>query len=283
MPMTYSVRKEHWLSFEAEMIAHTHLEYLMPLKWEERGDSDAVVVSYEIPAHTYTIKQLLESNQLSTPILNNLSTTLNDLNQTLQSYMLSNRHILFHPEKVLYSTQFGKFYFYYLPDETYHADYGLLDLFRHLVIEMDQLHLLKHLKSNTFDLETFQLKLLDPKVPLWRRLIKSTKRKVKSDHNPTPQKQVYPMLLDRYNPTVIYKLFFEHNTIGRDEQSNVYLDDLSISRNHAILYKSGRQFFYKDLLSTNGSKVNGSLRDGEQVIVNGDIIQIGEKEFIFIH
>ena len=281
MPITFTIKKDQWLSFEAEMITKTQLAHLIPFKWEALSQTETVIVCYDSPADTYSLKQLLESNQFTTELFNALCKTLIALNQTLQSYMLASQYICHHPESILYSPQLGKFYFHYMLDSAYNQAFSVLDLVRHVAIEMNQNHLFEYLKIQHFDLECFQSKILIHKLSFWQKLKKPTKH-IDAVNNRTPQKHVYPMLLDRYNPTLNHILYFDQNTIGRDEQSNIYLDDLSISRNHAILTKSGQQFIYKDLRSTNGSKVNGINCHVELPVVNGDIIQIGEKEFIFI-
>lgn len=282
MPITCTLKKDQWLGFEAEMITQTQLDHILAFNWEDLIQTEEIRVNYEIPPHTYTVNQLLENKQFTTRLLNDLCSTLISLNKTLQSYMLSNHNICHHPEHIYYSTQLNKFYFYYTLDAAYQHEYSVLDLVRHLSIEINAHHLFSFLKMQTFELEFFQSKLIEQKPKLWQKLSKSTKHHKDVHYNCTPQKNVYPMLLDRYNPTESHKLYFEHNTIGRDEQSNVYIEDLSISRNHGALYKLGHTFLYKDLLSTNGSKVNGVNCHSEHVIVNGDIIQIGEKEFVFI-
>lgn len=283
--MTLTIKKENCLTFEAEMLSQTHLDHLIPFKWEQNAHSEEMIFTYDLPTDLYSIDAMLEQKLFTIKLFNTLCATIITLNQTLHSYMLSNQNLSFVPKNIFYNPKLGNFLFFYVLDASIQHDYSLLELFRHLAIELNHLQLLSTLKIQTFELEYFQSKLVVEKPSLWKKFSPFTKhstdlKALKS--NITPQKHIYPMLLERHNPTIMHKLYFDHNTIGRDEQSNIYLDDLSISRKHGTICKSGHQYFYKDLLSTNGSKINGMMCQSEKCIVNGDIIQIGEKEFIFI-
>jgi len=69
-------------------------------------------------------------------------------------------------------------------------------------------------------------------------------------------------------------------TIGRNPESDIFLDDITVSRKHAVLIKSGDDFKIKDSGSLNGSYVNGKIVDNE-VLKNMDRIQIGKYIFLF--
>lgn len=67
--------------------------------------------------------------------------------------------------------------------------------------------------------------------------------------------------------------------LGRAEANTIRLTDRNVSRNHAILKKNGQNgqgWVVKDLQSYNGTYVNGVRVAGEQVIQNGDIVQLGD-------
>ena len=69
-------------------------------------------------------------------------------------------------------------------------------------------------------------------------------------------------------------------TIGRNLESDIFLDDITVSRKHAVIKRSGNDFLIKDLVSLNGSYVNGEIVDNA-VLKNGDRIQIGKYIFLF--
>lgn len=70
--------------------------------------------------------------------------------------------------------------------------------------------------------------------------------------------------------------------IGRSHDSNILLDDITVSRKHAVLEKAGNDYIISDLSSLNGTYVNGEIVDSSK-LKNGDKIQIGKYIFLFFH
>lgn len=70
-------------------------------------------------------------------------------------------------------------------------------------------------------------------------------------------------------------------TIGRSPESEVFLDDVTVSRKHAIVSRMQEKFFHlKDLGSLNGTYVNG-FSSIEVQLSPGDEIQIGKFHMLF--
>ena len=70
--------------------------------------------------------------------------------------------------------------------------------------------------------------------------------------------------------------------IGRNEPSEVVLDDEMVSRNHAILQRlEDGQFYLIDMGSRNGSFVNGARVSVPRALNDGDSILIGDTVLIF--
>jgi pSer/pThr/pTyr-binding forkhead associated (FHA) protein len=70
-------------------------------------------------------------------------------------------------------------------------------------------------------------------------------------------------------------------TIGRNTTSDVFLDDITVSRTHATIERrTGSSFFVKDAGSLNGTYVNGEQVD-ETKLASGDEVQIGMFKLIF--
>jgi len=69
--------------------------------------------------------------------------------------------------------------------------------------------------------------------------------------------------------------------IGRSEHNDFRIDDELISRNHVLFIRHGDATFIMDLNSTNGTYVNGK-RVSNQVVINNDIIGIGDARIKFI-
>ncbi len=68
--------------------------------------------------------------------------------------------------------------------------------------------------------------------------------------------------------------------IGRSPESDVLLDDITVSRKHALLIKDGDNYRLLDAGSLNGSYLNGNIVE-EVILSNGDRIQIGKYIFIY--
>lgn len=65
--------------------------------------------------------------------------------------------------------------------------------------------------------------------------------------------------------------------IGRIESNDVIIEDLTVSRVHAEIYREGKHFFIRDLESTNGTCVNGKPVSVRR-LSDGDIITFGEAK-----
>jgi len=69
-------------------------------------------------------------------------------------------------------------------------------------------------------------------------------------------------------------------TIGRSSESDIFLDDITVSRKHAVLEKINKDFRIKDLGSLNGCYINGKIVENF-ILKDGDRIQIGKYIFLF--
>jgi hypothetical protein len=71
-------------------------------------------------------------------------------------------------------------------------------------------------------------------------------------------------------------------TVGRSSESVIFLDDVTVSRKHALFTKSEGGFIFTDSGSLNGSYVNNELVS-QKVLVSGDEIQIGKFHLLFVY
>jgi pSer/pThr/pTyr-binding forkhead associated (FHA) protein len=78
-----------------------------------------------------------------------------------------------------------------------------------------------------------------------------------------------------------FELVNETTSAGRHEKSDVLLDDVSVSRHHAIFTRtaSGR-ITLRDLNSLNGTYVNGA-RVEETTLHSADEVQVGKFKLVF--
>ena len=77
-----------------------------------------------------------------------------------------------------------------------------------------------------------------------------------------------------------YLLDLEETTIGRSPESSIFLDDVTVSRRHATIKRSGGRYELMDSGSLNGTYLNGSLSNQAQ-LQHGDEIQIGKFRLHF--
>jgi hypothetical protein len=73
----------------------------------------------------------------------------------------------------------------------------------------------------------------------------------------------------------------EGATIGRSPSSEIFLDDVTVSRSHATIKREGSEFIFSDSGSLNGSYINNQQSTSHRLIT-GDEIQIGKFHMLFI-
>ena len=64
-------------------------------------------------------------------------------------------------------------------------------------------------------------------------------------------------------------------TVGRHPDSDIFLDDITVSRRHAEFRRDARRFWVHDVGSLNGTYVNGR-RAEDQLLSTGDEVQVGK-------
>ena len=70
-------------------------------------------------------------------------------------------------------------------------------------------------------------------------------------------------------------------TVGRGPESDIFLDDVTVSRKHAEIEHGERGYRIRDVGSLNGTYVNRVRVDAVD-LRNGDEIQIGKYRFKFV-
>jgi FHA domain/zinc-ribbon domain len=78
-----------------------------------------------------------------------------------------------------------------------------------------------------------------------------------------------------------YSLSGEKVTIGRHPDSDIFLDDVTVSRRHAEVTLDGRQYVLSDAGSLNGTYVDGERIESE-VLREGAQIQVGKFRLVFV-
>jgi hypothetical protein len=78
-----------------------------------------------------------------------------------------------------------------------------------------------------------------------------------------------------------FRLDGELTTAGRHPDSDIFLDDVTVSRRHAEFYRDGGRFTVRDVGSLNGTYVNRE-RIEEAELIGGDEVQIGKFRMLFL-
>jgi hypothetical protein len=73
----------------------------------------------------------------------------------------------------------------------------------------------------------------------------------------------------------------ERTTIGRSPDCDIFLDDVTVSRRHAVLIARGDEFFIEDQGSLNGTYVNRRRIESER-LESGDEVQVGKYRLTFL-
>src|SRR5699024_6631183 len=67
---------------------------------------------------------------------------------------------------------------------------------------------------------------------------------------------------------------------GRHPSSDIFLDDVTVSRRHAVFAREGEGYLVRDVGSLNGTYVNRERID-ESVLHQGDEVQIGKFRLVY--
>lgn len=77
-----------------------------------------------------------------------------------------------------------------------------------------------------------------------------------------------------------YLLDTDTVTAGRHPESDIFLDDFTVSRRHAEFLREGNSFRVRDVGSLNGTYVNMDRID-DVLLQNGDEVRIGKFRLVF--
>ena len=72
-----------------------------------------------------------------------------------------------------------------------------------------------------------------------------------------------------------------HITVGRHPESDIFLDDITVSRRHAEFIREDGSYKVMDVSSLNGTYVNRE-RIEEALLRTGDEVQIGKFKLLFV-
>jgi pSer/pThr/pTyr-binding forkhead associated (FHA) protein len=91
------------------------------------------------------------------------------------------------------------------------------------------------------------------------------------------------LLVVRHGPNAgsAFRVESATTTIGRHPDSDIFLDDITVSRRHVVIEQRGKGFHVRDAGSLNGTYVNHERVD-EADLHHGDEVQIGKYRLSFV-
>lgn len=91
------------------------------------------------------------------------------------------------------------------------------------------------------------------------------------------------LLVVRRGPNVGARFLLDRDeiTAGRHPRSDVFLDDITVSRHHVKFMRTDDKVVLRDVGSLNGTYVNRTLVDGDVLLQDGDEVQIGKFRMVY--
>jgi FHA domain/zinc-ribbon domain len=93
----------------------------------------------------------------------------------------------------------------------------------------------------------------------------------------------FGVLVVKRGPNAGSRFVLEHEVTeaGRHPESDIFLDDITVSRRHAEFVRQAGGYLVRDVGSLNGTYVNRERID-EGTLRNGDEVQIGKFRLVFL-
>jgi hypothetical protein len=89
------------------------------------------------------------------------------------------------------------------------------------------------------------------------------------------------LLIEEFGmPEKRYEIKEMVTSLGNSSNNDIILNDRAVSRHHARIKREGKKYFIYDLVSTNGTRVNGR-KITKKWIKEGDIIEMGHTRMAF--
>lgn len=88
-------------------------------------------------------------------------------------------------------------------------------------------------------------------------------------------------LSDQLQQPIEYFELSDYNAVGRDFENDLVLDDVLVSRRHAIIIRKNDGFYLEDMKSSNGTLVNDVAIEEPIKLLDGDKLTFGQYSYIF--
>ena len=96
----------------------------------------------------------------------------------------------------------------------------------------------------------------------------------------SPDDNIYLQVIK--GPQIGERFFLDGDriTIGRDPDAQLFLSDITVSREHVLIIREGAEVSVQDLGSLNGTYLNGKIVE-DAFLKDGDTLQIGTFQLMF--
>lgn len=290
--MKRSIYPIHTLDdLEFKIIQNIKLDNL--LKFELK--IDPILNCYEIKylkcSSLITVREHMTNNAIDLLWLKRLITEMMKIKKNLSQYLLKEERLLFSTSHVFLDLKKETFLFSYSPFDVDENLFTELYFLRELYFESKVLHKrvnsIDLLRKNHFTLERLLEGLDGPSKKKskfsFHRFNPMVSKNETMVYEPKSSYVLQACLIEKNQDYTRYPLRFENNTIGTGDHCNIVLNGHGIDYEHGLISVHNGQFYYTDLNSVTGSMVNDERINRSKKIINGDTLQIGFKEFIFIH
>lgn len=78
-----------------------------------------------------------------------------------------------------------------------------------------------------------------------------------------------------------YPIVKARTMIGRRSVSDIHLDHLAVSGEHAVILQIGHDYYLEDINSTNGTRINGTLIK-KHLMQHNEVVEIGRYKLRFL-
>lgn len=78
-----------------------------------------------------------------------------------------------------------------------------------------------------------------------------------------------------------FRIDADETVVGRSATADIFLDDITVSRNQLLIVREGSSFKVRDVGSMNGTYVNRDLIDSTVDLKSGDVLQVGKFRMVF--
>lgn len=287
----YIIPINEFVKFEAEMIMEADIKIFQVLTVFQELDQTYLELSWNKKNTQQSVTELIELEYYDFAHFKQFMIAISEIQKVCEDYLLFTEKIDYSPANIYYDAALNRYIWRYYPVQSYKPHFELSHLLAIMLIKSNLIPALKPIQ-NLYTSPNELLGFLTKNVleqqeresrSFWHRIhakknnVHESNQQIKTTHKTT-----HPILMVKSNPQENYKLYFDNNIIGRDDTCNIHITSTSISRQHALIYKVGQNYLLKDMGSTNGTILNGQPIEDSIQIVNGDCIQIGEKELIFI-